>query len=209
MQISKRLELLANLVSSKNVVDVGCDHALLSIYLTQKGKKCIATDISEKVIENAKKNIIKYQLENEIKLVQNDGVKNMKLNKDTCLVIAGMGTHTIIHILDNADLKNISELVIQSNNDHVLLRKYIIKQGFYIDKEVSICEKNKYYIIIKFKKGYKKYTEKDYILGFLDKDYYKYWYEKNNQIIKSLKIKHVFKKIKYLKLNYYIKQKLR
>ena len=208
MNISKRLLSLATLVDAKNVVDVGCDHALLSIYLTKQGKNCIAVDISKKVLESAKTNILKHKLENKILLIESDGTQNVKLKKDTCLVIAGMGTHTIIHILENADFTNIKELVIQTNNDYSLLRKYITKHGFYIDKEVSICEKKKYYVIIRFKKGFKKYTKYDYELGFLDQEYYQYLYQKNTKIINKLNIKHLFKKIKYIKLNHKIKQKL-
>ena len=34
MKLSKRLEVIANLVDTKRVIDVGCDHGYLDIYLT-------------------------------------------------------------------------------------------------------------------------------------------------------------------------------
>lgn len=64
MKLSKRLLTIADLIDTKNVIDVGCDHALLDIYLTQeKQLNCRGTDISSKVLENAKNNVKKYNLE--------------------------------------------------------------------------------------------------------------------------------------------------
>ena len=35
MNLSKRLKAIADLVDGKNVIDVGCDHGYLDIYLTK------------------------------------------------------------------------------------------------------------------------------------------------------------------------------
>ena len=57
MKLSNRLQAVATLVDmNKRVIDVGCDHAYLSICLTQNnGNKVIATDINENALEIAKK----------------------------------------------------------------------------------------------------------------------------------------------------------
>ena len=62
MAFSKRIRILASLIEpNKNIVDIGCDHALLDIYLTlYNHNSCIATDINEKAIQHAKENIKKY-----------------------------------------------------------------------------------------------------------------------------------------------------
>ena len=56
MNISKRLESVATLVDvGSRVIDVGCDHAFLDIYLTLNNEnKCIATDINENALNGAK-----------------------------------------------------------------------------------------------------------------------------------------------------------
>lgn len=204
MKISNRLKLIASMITNDSVVDVGCDHALLDIYLTKLGKKCIATDISDKVLENAKKNINKYNL--NIKTIQTDGLKNVDIPKFSTVVIAGMGAHTIIDILKPK--YDIDELIIASNNDLYYIRKEIVKLGYYIDLEKSILDKNKYYVIIRFKKGKKRYNIKKYIIGDLDKEYYRYLYNKNSTIISKIK-KNSFKKIKLIIINKWIKEKLR
>ncbi len=207
--LSKRLKLIASFVDTDNIVDVGCDHALLDIFLTKQGKKCIASDISNEVLKKACENIKKYHLEKEIEVVQSDGLKNITLKENSTVVIAGMGTHTIINILKNANHNNITNLIIQSNNDLYLLRKYVTSIGYYIEREASVLDNNKYYVIIKFKKGQKKYKKKDYLFGNLDKKYYEFLINKNNEILKHLKLKHFRKKIKLLKENHLLKQKLR
>ena len=64
MQLSKRLSAVAGLVTRGNrLVDVGCDHALLDIYLAlnRNNVKLIASDINENPLKIAKENIKKYK----------------------------------------------------------------------------------------------------------------------------------------------------
>ena len=37
--LSKRLKAIASLVDGENVIDIGCDHAFLDIYLTIQGNQ--------------------------------------------------------------------------------------------------------------------------------------------------------------------------
>ena len=55
----------------------------------------------------------------------------MDVHTDT-VVISGMGANTIIKILSHSNLKQIKKLIIQANNDHFLLRRYLTFKGFYI-----------------------------------------------------------------------------
>ena len=59
MKISKRLKTIADLIpNDSKVIDVGCDHAYLSIYLSKEKKcKCLATDVNSNALENAKRNM--------------------------------------------------------------------------------------------------------------------------------------------------------
>ena len=64
MRISKRLKAVADFINDKEkIIDIGCDHALLDIYLFENKEKIkiIASDIHEGAILSAKrilKNII-------------------------------------------------------------------------------------------------------------------------------------------------------
>ena len=212
--LSKRLLEITKLIpKNTNVIDIGCDHALLDIYLTLNNQNnCVASDISEKAIGNANKNIEKYNLTDKIETIVSDGIQNIKIKNNSIIVISGMGTHTIIDIVKQIDKNKISQLIIQSNNDLYYLRKEITKIGYMIELEKVIYDHKKYYTIISFKKGNNMYTKKELLYGvnaIIDSDYYKYidyLIDKNKQIIKKLNIKHFYKKISLLKENLVLKK---
>ena len=72
--------------------------------------------------------------------------------------------------------------------------------GYYIDSEIFLFDKNVPYIIIKFKKGQKKYKNIDYTFGPILKhnvEYRNYINNKYKKIIKSVSIKKVNIRLKY------------
>ena len=81
-------------------------------------------------------------------------------------VICGMGTATILSILNTDKLCKIDKLIIQSNNDLYNLRKKICKKGFNIINEVIVKERGIYYIIIKFTLYY--YSPPIFIFYFIN-----------------------------------------
>ncbi|MBP3919938.1 MAG: SAM-dependent methyltransferase [Bacilli bacterium] len=164
MNISKRLKSISDLIdNNSNIVDIGCDHALLDIYLTiYKKCNCTALDVNETILKNAKKNIKKYDLQDKITVTVGNGFDNLNLNYNNTIILSGMGTSTIIKIIKKNKTKNI---ICQTNTNQYELRKTICNLGYYIVKENIIFENNKYYISIKFEKGNKKYNDKDYLLG--------------------------------------------
>ena len=212
MNLTKRLRVICNLVDKKtNVVDVGCDHGLIDIYLTiNNNNKCIASDINENALNSAKENIKKYNLEDKIETVISDGLKNIKLPKNNTVIICGMGTHTILDIIKNSNYKKIKNLIIQSNNDLYLLRKEITKLGFYIYRDIKIEDKKIFYTIIKFKRGKRKYNRFELLYGINlnNTDYINNEIEKNNKIYSNLPKKMIIKKISIILKNRYLKKHL-
>ena len=212
MNLSNRLMSVATLVPvGVRVIDVGCDHAYLDIYLTQNNEnKCIATDINEKALNNAKKNIEKNNLKDKIEVKLTDGLKGIKINKNDTIVISGMGTHTILDILKTNKLSD--TLIISSNNDIEILRRKVVNLGFIVDTEIFLIDKGKPYIIIKFKKGELKYKQIDYVLGPILKNniqYKEYLIKKNTKILNNISKKKILLRIKYkyqiFKIKYFTK----
>ena len=203
--ISKRLNVIASLVDSNKIIDIGCDHALLDIYLTNKGINCVAIDNKETVLDKARENIKKNNLLDKIKIICSNGLENYNVLGNENVIIAGMGTNTILNILQNKEFNKINTLIIQSNNNLYELRKNVCKLGFYIDKEIVIFDK-KYYNIIRFKKGFKKYSYFDYYFGLdMNYEYKKYINNKIYKTYKNIPFKNIVKKIKYKILLLYIK----
>ena len=200
IKLSKRLAMVAGLIldsNAKGVLDIGCDHALLDIYLKIKNDnlKIIASDINQGPLEKAQENLKKYNMNDKIKLVKSDGTYSFEEHIDT-IIISGMGCETIIDILsrDKSILKKIDRLVICSNNKYELLRKEITKMGFIIENEKIVKDNDKYYIVIKFIKGNRKYSNYEYLFGpfLLERkddiflEYLNYNIEKMKEILKKI-----------------------
>ena len=171
IKLSKRLEAISSLIPNNGkVIDIGCDHGLLDIYLYQKkiSRKIIASDINENALNNAKANIKKYKLEKQIETRLGNGLDTLEENDDIdTIIISGMGAHTAVGILkyNKSKLININTIVIQSNTKIDFLRKEIVKLNYLIEDEVLVEDNKKIYTIIKFKKGKKKYTKKELFFG--------------------------------------------
>ena len=171
-KLSKRLEMVANFIDNndKSVIDIGCDHGLLSIYLANKFKnlKIIASDVNKNALDNAKKNITKCGLNDRIETRLGSGISviNNNDNIDT-IVVAGMGTNTIVEFLkcSRDKLVNVNKIIIQSNTDLYFLRKNMVSMGYFIDDEELVVDKGIIYTIIKFVKGKMKYSYKELYLG--------------------------------------------
>ena len=180
-----RIEAIYSFITEEDkVVDVGCDQAKLSLMLAKRNQSSIASDISEKVINKAK-NDIKNDL---IDLRVSDGLSNIKEGEADTLILSGMGTHTILDILNNTKLR-FNKIITISNNYHDILRTKMNDLNYVVDKELIIKENKKYYNLIVFKQGNKKYTdyEINFGLNHQDKELYKEYLDKLKN--KYLKIK--------------------
>ena len=171
IKLSKRLEAISSLIpNNSKVIDIGCDHGLLDIYLYQKkiSNKIIASDINENALNNAKENIRKNKLEEFIETRLGNGLDTLKENDDIdTIIISGMGAHTVVGILKNNlnKLKNINTIVVQSNTKIEFLRKEMTKLNYLIEDELLIEDNKKIYTIIKFIRGKKKYSKKELFFG--------------------------------------------
>lgn len=167
--LSLRLSSLTKFVNyNDKIIDIGCDHALLDIFLVKNDlvKSIIASDVNSKALDSGIKNIENEGLSDKIEARLGDGL-NVLTDKDNIdtVIISGMGTNTIMGILNNDHLKNINKLIIQSNNDHTMLRKYVTKLGFFIKSEEYFQDNKKNYINIVFVRGNKKYSKIDLTYG--------------------------------------------
>lgn len=167
--LSLRLSSLTKFVNyNDKIIDIGCDHALLDIFLVKNDlvKSIIASDVNSQALDSGIKNIENEGLSDKIEARLGDGL-NVLTDKDNIdtVIISGMGTNTIMGILNNDYLKNINKLIIQSNNDHTMLRKYITKLGFFIKSEEYFQDNKKNYINIVFVRGNKKYSKIDLTYG--------------------------------------------
>ena len=195
-----RIEAIYSFIDLKDrVVDVGCDQAKLGILLAKRNQKSIASDISPKVIERASLDIRKLGLDNLIDLRVSNGLQNIKEAEADTLVLSGMGTHTILEILNNTKLK-FNKIITISNNYHDILRDKMNELNYKVDKELIIKENNKYYNLILFTGGTKKYSQKEILLGLNQGDS-KQYNEYLNHLLKKYKTIKESSKDKNIKID--------
>lgn len=163
IKINNRLKLIGDLVDKNdNVLDIGCDHGLLEIYLLKKKIKVVGTDNKKGPLDICKSNLKKEKVKCELRL--GDGLDTYS-DEDT-VIISGMGGINIIKILqkDVNKSKKVDKYILSPNNYIKDVRIYLNKLGYYIEDEKLIKDKYIYTVIV-FKKGKKRYNKKEYYFG--------------------------------------------
>ena len=216
MKINNRLKTIGDLVPlSSYPLDIGCDHALLSIYLVKEKdfSKTVASDNKSGPLKKAKENVNFYKVSDKVKLVNAEGLNSYTEGINT-ITISGMGGLNINKILDDNRkyLKNIDTLILSPNNYSLSVKRKLLKLGYHIENETLVKEKNIIYEILVFKKGRKYYSYKKLFLGpilmtkkdNITKEYYQNLLTTKKSLLKALpksfrnKIRLTKKEIKYL-----------
>ena len=139
LPVSDRLLACAGFVNKGDrVADVGCDHGYLSIYLLTNGiaRSCIASDVNEVPLQSAMGNARKFGVANKMEFCLSDGVRNLPRDFD-CMICAGMGGDTMMHILSDAPWLRDSRyrLILQCQSKRPELRQWLYDKGFCINRE--------------------------------------------------------------------------
>ena len=166
-KISYRIKVLAECVKECCVLaDVGCDHGFVPYLLLRNGvcRKAILIDISFKSLNKARKLFLKSGLENHAEFRQGGGLTVLKTDEADFAVIAGLGGVEIIDIL-KADDKGVRRFLLQPMKNTRLLREFLVKNNFKLEKDFIIFEKNHFYDIIVTSKGSDILTEAELEFG--------------------------------------------
>ena len=167
-----RIEALYSFIDEcDKVVDVGCDQAKLGLMLAKRGQYSIASDRSVNVIDRARHDLGRNKY---IDLRVSDGLDNIKEGEADTLVLAGMGTHTMIEILNKTSLR-FKKIITISNNYHNILREKMNGLNYKVDSELIVEDMDKFYNLIVFVPGNSEYSERELLLGVnhVDEDMYK------------------------------------
>lgn len=153
MELSKRLQAVAGLVTPGNVVcDVGCDHGYVSVFLAETGRspKVYAMDVRKGPLSRAAEHVKEAGLENYIELLLSDGIKELPEGAADTLVCAGMGGRLVIKILSDSlkKVRRMKELVLQPQSEIWLVRIFLREQGFVIADEDMVEEEGKFYPVL-------------------------------------------------------------
>ncbi len=170
MELSKRLQTVAALVSYPVVADIGTDHGYVPIYLHKIGKvqKAFACDVRKGPLDKARENILLYQAQDFIEARLGSGLVPLQPGEAETAVIAGMGGMLTIRILEDSPqvVASLKELILSPQLDVDQVRRYLHSIGFTIETERMVKEDDKYYNIMRCIPGEEKYHQEiDYLYG--------------------------------------------
>ena len=198
--INKKLKAIASFINTQDtVVDIGCDHAYLAIYLKENKlcKNVYASDINENALNIAKHNIKEHNL--DIETILSDGFKNIANTNIDTAVISGMGTNSILDIIRYAP-QNINKYILCSHNNLDILRKKLYEHKLYIESEIAIYDHKKYYVIMLVTKNYQKENRLSLKYGRSnDKKYLSYLLKKEQEVLNRIPKRKIKKRLKHLK----------
>lgn len=174
IELSKRLSLIAHFVDEgSSVCDVGTDHGYLPafLYLSGKCKSVCATDINQKPLMSAKKNLERFGADG-VRLVLCDGLAKITRDDADTVIIAGMGGEVISGIIERASFlqdKTVS-LILQPTTAAKELRLFLAKNGFVTEKETALAENGKLYSVmcVRFAGKHYKISELQATIGLLN-----------------------------------------
>ena len=151
-KLSKRLQIIANIVTGKIVCDVGCDHGKLSNYLLESNivDKVIVSDISLPSLQKAID--LLSDKSDRFESICCDGLIGYKdKNIDQC-IISGMGGDEIIQIISNSPI-DIESFILSPQHNNINVKKYMLSLGYEINYDIIILDKGKFYNIFRCQKS--------------------------------------------------------
>ncbi len=151
LDLSPRLAALADQVPQGALLaDVGTDHAYLPTWLLKTGKiqRAVASDINQGPLDRGKETARIYGVEDQISFQRCDGLAGLRAGEVDTVVIAGMGGDLIARILDQAPWTRSVCLLLQPMSSQEDLRRWLIKNDYWIQKEILVREEEKFYNIL-------------------------------------------------------------
>ena len=158
MKLSERLELVLSFVEhGESAADVGTDHGHVPVELVRRNvvKKAVAMDVRKGPLSRATENIALAGLSGQIETRLSDGVAKLQPGEADSVVIAGMGGELIIKILENGRhmWDSVKQWVLSPQSEIFKVRRWLLENGFVIQKEDMVLEDGKYYTVMDVRRG--------------------------------------------------------
>lgn len=157
MELTPRLQLAADFcLPCKAVIDVGCDHAYLCLYLVEQGtERAAASDIRPGPLEAAKAHIAACGRSDRVRAVLCPGLEAFGPEDADTISICGMGGEMIASILEAAPwtAKGDHKLVLQPMTNGHRLRKWLADNGYTVEREQLAREGHRLYVVLQARGG--------------------------------------------------------
>lgn len=151
--LSKRLAAVAEYVlRDEPVADIGTDHALLPVYLVERGivPRAVAGDVNPGPVQAARKQVRDAGLSERIDVRQGNGLDVLRPGEAATVVMAGMGGGTMTDILSFRPelLLHVKRLVLQPNIGEPKVREWLVASRWKLVSERLLEEHGIFYEVL-------------------------------------------------------------
>lgn len=153
VRLSKRLGTIASKIErGSRLADIGSDHALLPVFLAQRGivASAVAGELNPGPYEAALKQVREAGVAPVVAVRRGDGLSVVAPGEVDVVTIAGMGGSLIVHILAAGvvRLAGVRRLVLQPNVGEEQVRRWLAANGWYLREEDIVEEDGKLYEVL-------------------------------------------------------------
>ncbi len=153
LNLSERMLMAAKMVrKGSSVADIGTDHAYLPAYLILNSisPKALACDVRKGPLENAKKTVEAYSIEEKVTLRLSDGFDEIEPYEADDFIMCGMGGTLMEQLVSRTYwLKDKSKRIIVQPQSHAEdIRRFFVENGFEILFEDACIDGGKLYCAI-------------------------------------------------------------
>lgn len=150
INLSERMLMAARMVRNGSAVaDIGTDHAYLPAYLILRGisPKALACDVRKGPLENAKKTVESYSIEDKVTLRLSDGFDEIEPFEADDFIMCGMGGTLMEQLVSRTYwLKDKRKRIIVQPQSHAEdIRRFFVENGFKILFEDACIDSGKLY----------------------------------------------------------------
>ena len=156
LNLTPRLETVARRVpKDARLADVGTDHAYLPAWLLTRGHIpfAVCTDLRPGPLARARETVERWEVADKVSLRLCDGLAGVEPGEVDCVVIAGMGGETILHILAQAPWTASMPCIVQPMSSLPDLRAGVGALGLRVAGETLAREGDTLYVVMDLAPG--------------------------------------------------------
>lgn len=152
MKSTPRIRAIIEFVDNASTLyDVCCDHGLIGInaLVQKKAERVVFIDVSKPSLDKVSINLNKLSTESlaeSTRIVHTDAIGfEFENEQRNCLIIAGIGAHLLVKILDNKTIEN-QKLILVPHSHFEVLESYLDVHSMDFTRS-TVVEKNRPYPI--------------------------------------------------------------
>ncbi|GGK40312.1 tRNA (adenine-N(1))-methyltransferase [Deinococcus malanensis] len=135
--LDARLEAVLELVQAQVHADIGSDHAHLPIRILRAGRasRCIAVELNPGPLAHSRRSAVRSGLGERLEVREGNGFDPLHAGEVDSASMTGMGTGTIVGVLQRAGDKLPAALVLQPNDSPRSIRQWACASGYHLMAE--------------------------------------------------------------------------